>query len=112
MVKKFLFLSLVSTFFLFWAGLAAAQTVTIENNTASAINQLYISNSDTQSWEEDVLGGDVLESGASVNVSFGRAYMMYDLLAIFDNGAEHIYDQINIREVSSIILNAEDAELY
>jgi len=91
---------------------AQAQTIMIHNNTGNTIVELYASNADTNSWEEDVLGRDVLEAGDTLRLKLSRNYMVYDLMARFKNGDEHIYNDINVRRYSNIRLNRHDADLY
>lgn len=72
---------------------AAAQTesvsFTLENATDSVLTELHISHTGTNSWEEDILGVDVLGSGESVNVSIddGLSDCEYDVRADFDDGS-------------------------
>lgn len=91
---------------------ALADKVVIENNTGSALAELYISNADTNSWEEDVLGRDTVGPGDSVRVDLGRNYMMYDFRAVFNNGEEHIYTNINVRKYKNIRLNSNDCDMW
>lgn len=91
---------------------ALADKVVIENNTGQTLEELYISNADTNSWEEDVLGRDTVGPGDSVRVEFGRNYMMYDLKAVFGNGEEHVYTDINIRKYKNVRLNGNDCDLW
>ena len=93
-------------------GLALADKVIIENGTQSTLTELYISNADTNSWEDDVLGRDTVAPGDSVRVDLGRNYMMYDILAVFDNGAKHTYTNINVRQYKNVRLNREDADVW
>lgn len=91
---------------------ALADKVLIENNTRSALTELYISNADTNSWEEDVLGRDSVDPGDSVQVELGRNYMMYDILAKFSNGEEHVYTNINVKKYKNLRLNGNDADMW
>ncbi len=61
---------------------------TFINNTSQPITHLYVSDSGTGSWEEDVLGRDVLGSGESTNISFSdkTRKCSYDLKAVFGSG--------------------------
>ena len=113
MNKKFMsmFVAIVLSLVLLPAA-ALADKVVIENNTGSALAELYISNADTNSWEEDVLGRDVVAPGDSVRVDLGRNYMMYDFMAVFDNGAKQTYTNINVRQDKNIRLNADDADVW
>jgi hypothetical protein len=43
---------------------------TLVNDSAVVIREAYVSSSATSSWEEDVLGNDVLRPGNRINVTF------------------------------------------
>ena len=47
-------------------------TITVENKCGYPIYYIYISQADTDNWEEDVLGDDVLQPGRSVTVRLPR----------------------------------------
>jgi uncharacterized protein (DUF2147 family) len=86
---------------------ALDRRVTIINNTGYTIVNFFGSNTGTQSWEEDILGNDVLPSGSSVQINFndGTGYCMFDFLAIFDDGEQLIREGVNICEVSTFTYN-------
>lgn len=91
---------------------ASAQTVTVENNTGAKLTELYISNADTNSWDDNVLAGKTLAPGDSHKVTFNGRYMMYDLKAVFDNGQEQPYYGINVRKYTYVRLNPGGVESY
>lgn len=86
---------------------ALDRRVTIINNTGYTIVNFFGSNTGTSSWEEDILGNDVLPSGSSVVVNFndGTGYCMFDFLAIFDDGEQLIKEGVNICEISTFTYN-------
>lgn len=90
---------------------ASAQTVTVENNTGSGMTKLFISNADTNSWDDNVLKKN-LAPGESFNVTFNGKFAIYDLLAVFDNGQERPYYGINVRQFSYIRLNNNGVETH
>lgn len=92
--------------------LALAQTVTVENNTGARMTELYISNADTNSWDDNVLAGKVLAPGDTFQLTFNGRYMMYDLKAVFDNGQQQPYYGINVGKYSYVRLNSGGAESY
>jgi hypothetical protein len=87
--------------------LALDRRVTIINNTGYTIVNFFGSNTGTNSWEEDILGRDVLPSGSSVVINFndGTGYCMFDFLAIFDDGEQLIREGVNICEISTFTYN-------
>ena len=104
------------TFFLLmgvilYANQASAQTVTVENNTGSSLTKLFISNADTNSWDDNVLKKN-LAPGESLGVTFNGKFAIYDLLAVFDNGQERPYYGINVRQFTYIRLNNDGVETH
>jgi uncharacterized protein (DUF2147 family) len=86
---------------------ALDRRVTVINNTGYTIVNFFGSNTGTSSWEEDILGNDVLPSGSSVVINFddGTGYCMFDFLAIFDDGEQLIREGVNICEISTFTYN-------
>lgn len=91
---------------------AEARVIGVKNNTASHLMELYISSPNTNDWEEDVLSNNVLGPGEVWNIDFHPSYTTVDLLAVFDNGAEHVYQNLNITRTSLITLNANGTANY
>lgn len=72
------------------------------NKSSFVITELYASPSNVKSWEEDILGTDVLGSGETVNVTIadGRRACEYDLRIVFDDG-DAIEDTTDLCETAS-----------
>lgn len=86
----------------------------ISNQTGKTITYLYVSHSGTDSWEEDVLSPEVLnirtlENGYYCEVNLDRADT-YDLKAIFRDGSEHEYYDIEVRRYRGVTLYRNEAE--
>lgn len=88
-----------------WAGTASAacndgrdRNVTVVNGTRTTVRELYGSRVTTTSWEEDVLGADVLPAGQQrrVNWDDNSCECLYDLKAVLVNGAEIIRRRFNV----------------
>lgn len=77
--------SVVST-----SAMAGSLEFKLINKSSFVITELYASPSNVRSWEEDILGMNVLGSGESVNVTIadGRRACEYDLKIVFDDGDE------------------------
>ena len=78
--------------------LAEDRRVTIVNNTGYTITNFYGSNTGSDSWEEDILGKDLLPPGGSVVINFDDAtgYWMCDCRAAFEDGDEIVDEKIDV----------------
>jgi len=81
--------------------------VTIVNNTGYDIVRVYGSNTGSDSWEEDILGEDVLPSGSSVAINFDDAsgYCKFDFKAVFEDGDELVKEGVNVCEIATFTYN-------
>lgn len=81
-----------------------ARDITVVNKSGKPIMELYISPSETDDWEEDVLGVDVLESGESVKIHFAGPVdtCLYDILATNAEGDEWLLPEVNLCETFTI----------
>lgn len=86
---------------------ADKRDITVVNKTGKPILSLFISPTDTDKWEEDVLGEDVLEDGESVEVHFSgyaKDQCEFDILATNEKGDEWLLPEVNLCEVSTITI--------
>ena len=76
--------------------------VRIINATGVTMTHFYASNSGEADWQEDILGQDVLASGASVriNIDDGTGACLYDFKARFADGDELIRYRINVCQIT------------
>jgi hypothetical protein len=81
---------------------ALDRRVRINNKSSYDIIEFYASNTGSRSWEEDILGRDILPSGSSVviNIDDGSGYCKYDFLAVFEDGDEVISNDNNVCELT------------
>ncbi len=86
---------------------SADRRVTINNNTGFTIMRFYGSNAGTTSWEEDILGSDVLPSGSSTTINFddGTGYCTFDFKAEFADGSSSVESGVNVCTTSSVTFN-------
>ncbi len=86
---------------------ALDRRVRIVNNTGYTIVRFYGSNKGSDSWEEDILGEDVLPSGSSVRIDFddGSGYCKFDFKAVFDDGDVLVKKNINICKIGTFTYN-------
>ncbi len=85
---------------------AADRKVTVVNNSGYTIVEFRGSNVGSDSWEEDILGQDVLENGASVQINFddGTGHCKFDFLATFDDGDELKQENIDVCSVGTFTI--------
>jgi hypothetical protein len=73
------------------------------NDTNYTIMRFYGSNKGTESWEEDILGRDVLRPGQSVRIDFGDGtdYCKFDFRAVFDDDDILVAKDINVCKIGT-----------
>jgi hypothetical protein len=109
-VRRFV-TALLATMVLFAATAMPASAldrrVTIVNNTDFTIIRFYGSNKGSDSWEEDILGSDVLGPGQRVRINFddGTGYCKFDFKAVFDDGDVLTKKNINICKIGTFTYN-------
>ena len=86
---------------------ALDRRVRVVNKTGFSIVRFYGSNKGSKSWEEDILGSDILRSGQSVNINFddNSGYCKFDFKAVFDDGDVLVKKNINICEIGTFTYN-------
>ena len=86
---------------------ALDRRVRIVNETGYVLVEFYGSNKGSTSWEEDILGPDVLGNGQSVMIDFddGTGYCMFDFKAVFDDGDVLTRKGVNICEIGTYTYN-------
>lgn len=86
---------------------AQDRRVVIINNTGFTMVNFYASNSSRTSWEEDILGSDVLRSGQRVriNIDDGTGACLFDFKAVFSDGDELIRQGINVCQITTYTYN-------
>jgi hypothetical protein len=81
---------------------ALDRRVRINNQSSYDIYEFYASNTGTNSWEEDILGKDILPAGSSVmiNIDDGSGYCKYDFRAVFEDGDVVVSSDNNVCELA------------
>ena len=77
---------------------SADRRVDIVNQTGQTIYRFYGSRVSTSSWEEDILGSNVLPNGSRVNIDFddGTGSCLFDMKAELIDGSEIIRSGVNV----------------
>ena len=86
---------------------AARQNFTLVNNTGYTIKEVYVSTTNTNSWEEDVLGQDELDNDSSVDITFphhaGGCY--WDLKVVYEDDSDAYWKNFNLCTISEITIS-------
>jgi len=82
---------------------ALDRRVRIVNDSSYDIREFYASNTGSRSWEEDILGRNILPAGSSVviNIDDGSGYCKYDFLAVFEDGDQVTSSDNNVCELTT-----------
>ncbi|MBO1074721.1 hypothetical protein [Roseomonas marmotae] len=79
---------------------AADRRVEVVNASKQELREFYASNAKRSSWEEDILGEDVLPPGESIVIDDGSGACNFDLLAVLDGGRKVERRNVNVCEIS------------
>lgn len=95
-----------SLFLLNGAALAGQQDFTIVNKTGYPLKHIYVSENNNNSWDEDILGRDVLEDGEYFEVSFGKAEKTckWDMKVVYDDGESAVWQGLNLCQIAKLTL--------
>ena len=79
---------------------------TLVNASSVNLQELYVSAHEADTWGDDILGVDVLESGAqgTVTIADGKTVCDYDLRFVADGGQEVTATQ-NLCDLNTFTLN-------
>ena len=104
--NRLIALPLFAALLLFLPLVAGDQDFTLVNKTGVEIHSLFISSHNTQEWEEDVLGVDVLPDGDEVTISFDHDEdeCSWDMMVTDDEGNSITWSEIDLCEYSTITL--------
>lgn len=83
------------------------QDFTVENQTGYDISHVYVSPTNSENWGEDILGQDVLEDKAAVDIEFDRAdtACKWDLMVTYaDDDSKAFWRDIDLCTVSVITI--------
>lgn len=85
---------------------AGKQDFVLVNRTGLTIAELYVSSSDTEDWEEDVLGRDVLAHGESVRITFDKRAQqcLHDIKTVDEDGDELVWTEIDLCRATRVTL--------
>lgn len=93
-------------FLMHGAALAGQQDFTIVNKTGYPLKHIYVAESKSDSWDEDVLGRDVLNDGESFELSFDKAEntCKWDMKVAYDDGETATWENLDLCKISKLTL--------
>jgi hypothetical protein len=110
-MKRFNLVLLVVSMLVFSiAAFASDQDFILVNNTGLTIDAFYCSLNNTDDWEEDVLGKDVLPDGESVEITFSSdtEECLWDLMIVDEDGDKIYWQDIDLCKAATITLYYEN----
>jgi hypothetical protein len=89
----------------------ADQDFTVVNKTGVVIDKLYVAPSDTDNWQEDILGQDQLADGQSLEIKFHpkEKAAKWDLRIEDTKGNSIEWTDLNLTEIEKVTLNYDQA---
>ena len=72
--------------FLFFSAAAHAGVILIHNETGFDLWEIYLSDSGTNDWEEDILGNNILEADTILQVNVTGSWSNFDMRAVDEEG--------------------------
>ncbi|TVQ30931.1 MAG: hypothetical protein EA370_13320 [Wenzhouxiangella sp.] len=82
--------------------------VDITNQTGYTIVYMYVSPADARSWEEDVLGRDVLRSGQSQRVNLrGYRSPIFDIRLVDEDGDTYTFWNVDVSRRDLVVTLAD-----
>lgn len=90
--------------------LAGEQDFVLVNNTGYAINEVYVSPSRVEVWQEDVLGDYMLLDGGRTPIRFHRAEedCLWDVKVVYEDGETVVWPAFNLCEISVISISYDE----
>ncbi|ODT86664.1 argininosuccinate lyase [Phenylobacterium sp. SCN 70-31] len=86
--------------------MAGDQDFQVYNKTGYTISEVYVSASNADDWEEDVMEADVLADGEAVDIEFARGTKgcRFDLKVVYDDGTPAVWNRLDLCSVSKVTL--------
>jgi hypothetical protein len=82
--------------------------IDISNQTGYTIMYAYVSPADAQSWEEDVLGADVLRTGTSVRITLNGYFSpIFDIRLVDEDGDTYTFWKVDVSKHDLVVTLAD-----
>lgn len=91
---------------------AGDQDFLLVNQTGKVIDQLFVVPNHARTWEEDILGRDVLLNGESTTIRFSHQERdcLWDLMVVDKQGEELWWEDIDLCQHQRVVLTIERGE--
>lgn len=91
---------------------AGTQDFMLVNQTGVVLTEVYVSPHTSNDWEEDVLGRDTLDVGASVKITFSDrdSRRNWDLKIVDEDGDTLEWTNLKLNEISKVTLYWRDGK--
>ncbi len=85
---------------------AAQQDFTLQNKTGYQIDEVYVSQSSSRNWGNDVMGRDALVDGNTVDISFNAPdnACRWDMRVKYNDGDEATWNNLNLCNINKVTL--------
>lgn len=85
---------------------AGKQNFTLVNKTGYTLDKVFVAPSKSDSWDEDVMGRDVLGNGETVDIDFDRSETTckWDLKVVYDDNTSAEWDNFDLCETNKITI--------
>ena len=105
---RILFLTAAMLIFAASAAMAGAQDFILVNRTGYDIYAVNVSPSETEKWEEDILGSKILANGEALEVRFPKRKEQYwDIQVKFKDGSGLYWMRLDLMNTKIIALNGD-----
>lgn len=107
-------LALLAVLALAAPALAGSQDFVLINQTGVVIDELYVVPNNARTWEEDILGRDVLAPGESATIAFSpkERDCVWDLMVVDKEGNEVWWEDIDLCQHRRVTLTLEKGQPY
>jgi hypothetical protein len=87
---------------------------TLINKTGVDIYELYISPSDAEYWEDNIIGSDPLEHNTYVDIEFSpyAASDFWDIMIVDYEGTSVIFEQLNLTDILELTLYIDGSRVW
>ncbi|WP_404473518.1 hypothetical protein LG301_03600 [Vreelandella venusta] len=90
--------------------MAADYYVDITNRTGYTLYYMYVSPADSQSWEEDVLGNDVLVDGDTQRVTItGYSSPIFDIRVVDEDNDSYTFWEVDV-STQDVVVTLDDLD--